>query len=205
VLARALALAGEAAAALAPPGARIQVLPGALDGRLVLAPCQRIDTYLPGGVPAWGRTRVGLRCGEGPSRWNVSLPVTVQVWATAAVAASALPAGARLAPSLLQSAEVDWAIAASPPLADPDALAGRTLARPLLPGQPLHAADLQPRQWFAAGETVRILAAGSGYAVSSEGQAVGAGLEGQPARVRLEGGRILVGRPVGERLLEVGP
>ena len=61
-LLRALALVGDAAAVLAPKGARVQALPGALDPRLNLAPCTRVEPYLPAGVPPWGRTRVGLRC-----------------------------------------------------------------------------------------------------------------------------------------------
>ena len=44
---------------------------------------------------------------------------------------------------------------------------------------------------------------GSGYAVSGEGQALQAGLEGQEVRVRFESGRIVTGRPVAERRVEV--
>ncbi|NZD58911.1 hypothetical protein HZU83_19715 [Sphaerotilus montanus] len=45
----------------------MEVLPGQLDPRLRLAPCQQIDAYLPPGSTPWGRTRVGLRC---PSGWR---------------------------------------------------------------------------------------------------------------------------------------
>ena len=51
--------------------------------------------------------------------------------------------------------------------------------------------------------TVSIVAAGSGFSISAEGQAVTPGFEGQNARVRTEAGRVLVGRPVGERRIEV--
>ena len=59
--------------------ARIEIEPGQLDPRLKLTPCRRIEPYLPTGSTAWGRTRVGLRCLQGPTRWNVYLPVTVRV------------------------------------------------------------------------------------------------------------------------------
>ena len=49
---------------------------------------------------------------------------------------------------------------------------------------------------------MRISARGAGFAVQAEGQALTPGYEGQPARVRTESGRIVVGRPVGERQLE---
>ena len=204
-LARALALVSEAAARLAPPAARIQALPGALDTRLQLAPCGRVDPYLPTGVPAWGRTRVGLRCADGSARWNVLLPVTVQVWAPAVVAGAALPAGAALADSPLQTVESDWGAAPSPLFSAPQALAGRQLSRPVAEGQPLRQADLLQRQWFAAGETVKVVASGAGYAVSSEGVALAAGHDGQAVRVRLAGDRTVVGRAVAERQVEVGP
>jgi flagella basal body P-ring formation protein FlgA len=204
-MARALALATEAASALAPPGARVLAQPGLLNPRLMLAPCAQVDAYLPAGVPAWGRTRIGLRCVSGALRWNVFLPVNVQVWAPAVVANTTLPAGARLAESQLEQAEADWGSAPQALFNLPQLLAGRTLARPLAAGQPVRSTDLQPRQWFTAGETVRVLAAGDGYAVAAEGVAMAAGLEGQPVRVRMAGDRVLVGRPVAERQVEVGP
>ncbi len=202
-VAQALALATQAAQALAPPAARVLATPGALDPRLQLAACGRVEPWLSAGQPAWGRTRVGLRCVQGPTAWSVMLPVTVQVWAPAVVLGSALPAGASLDASMLHLAEVDWGAASTKPFDSTDALAGRVLARPGLPGQTLRPTDLQARRWFSLGETVQILGRGAGFAVSTEGQALTHGLEGQAARVRTEGGRVLVGRPVGERRLEV--
>lgn len=202
-VAEALALATQAAGALAPPGARVLASAGALDPRLQLAPCAQVQTYLPAGAPPWGRTRVGLRCAQGATPWNVFLPVTVQVLAPALVASTALPAGARLEPSQLGQAEVDWAAAAAPPFTAAQALTGRVLARPVAPGQALRPSDLQPRLWFALGDTVRISARGNGFSISGEGQALTPGHEGKPARVRTDSGRIVVGRPVGERRLEL--
>ncbi len=204
-LERALALASEAAAALAPAGARVLAQPGVLNPRLMLAPCQQVEPYLPAGVPLWGATRIGLRCTAGAVRWNIFLPVTVQVLAPAVVATAALPGGARLTSSQLETREVDWAAAAQMPFVSAETLNGRTLARAVTVGQALRPADLLARQWFAAGEPVRVVAAGSGYAIAAEGVAVTPGIEGQPVRVRMAGERILVGRATGEREVEVGP
>jgi flagella basal body P-ring formation protein FlgA len=192
-----------AAQALAPRGARIEVEPGALDTRLRLAPCARIEPYLPASARAWGAGRVGLRCLEGDTAWNVTLPVTVRVFAPAPVAAAPLPAGTVIEAMHLRLAEVDWAAAPSPVQADADALRGRTLAQPLPAGQPVRTTNLRPRQWFAAGDTVRIVAQGNGFAVSGEGQALSHGIEGQSARVRTESGRIVHGKPLGDRRLEL--
>jgi flagella basal body P-ring formation protein FlgA len=197
------ALAGDAARQAAGNPVRVSVDVGQLDGRLRLAPCQKVEPYLPAGLPAWGRSRVGLKCVQGPKLWNVSLPVTVHVWARALVTTSALPAGSVLQASHLGQAEVDLAAAPGAPLNNLAALLGRSLAHAVAEGQPLRAADLKARQWFAAGDTVRLVASGPGWRIVSEGQAMSPGLEGQPARVRVESGKIVQGRPVGDREVEM--
>jgi flagellar basal body P-ring formation protein FlgA len=202
-VARGLTLLGDAARALAPPRARLLVEPGRLDTRLNLAPCSRADAYLPAGMPAWGRVRLGLRCVEGAVKWNVFLPVNVQVFAPAVVAGSSLPAGARLEASQLRTVEVDWSAAGGALYEEPTPLLGRVLSRAISAGQPVQSAFLQTRLWFAPGDTVRLVAAGPGFAIASEGQALTPGQEGRPARVQTESGRIVTGRPVSERVMEV--
>jgi len=63
-----------------PAKLRPEIVVGQLDSRLRLAPCQRVEPFLPEGTRLWGRTRVGLRCAEGPTRWTVFLPITVKAW-----------------------------------------------------------------------------------------------------------------------------
>jgi flagellar basal body P-ring formation protein FlgA len=183
-------------------GARVEVELGQLDNRLKLAPCARITPYLPPNARPWGLTRVGLRCTDG-GRWNVYMPITVKVFAQSMVATQALPAGTVLSGDHLTSAEVDVASEPSPVIALPGDAIGRPLARTVRPGQAIRQADLRPRQWFAAGDTVRIVAAGRGYSIGAEGLALMAGIDGQSARVRTESGRIVTGRPTGQRRIEV--
>lgn len=200
---RALAL-GQTAGDNGSAAPRVEVSTGQLDPRLHLAPCQKIEPYVPAGQRLWGRTRVGLRCTAGPVRWNVYLPVTVQVWAPAVVAATDLPAGTELQPAHLRIAQAD--IAAEPAAAWNNfaPLLGRRLARPMQAGAVLRTDDVQVRVWFAAGETVNVTARGDGFAVSGQAQALGPGMEGQPVRVRTESGRILLARPTGQRQVEIG-
>jgi flagellar basal body P-ring formation protein FlgA len=193
----------QAGAGLAGGAVRVEVEPGRLDPRLRLAPCDRIEAYLPANARPWGRTRVGLRCVQGPTPWNVYLPVTVKVHASALVAASALPAATVLGSEHLRVAEVDWAAATSAPVTDPAALVGRMLARALPAGAAVRGTDLKQRQWFAAGDTVRLVTRGAGFSVSGEGQAMSAGLEGQSVRVRTEGGRVVSGVAVAPNRVEV--
>lgn len=185
------------------PGMRVEVEVGQLDARLRLAPCQRVEPYLPAGARPWGRTRVGLRCLQGTTRWNVYLPVTVKAFGRALVAAAALPAGTVLAAQDLREEEVDFAAGPGNAIADAAAAVGRALARPLAAGEPLHATDLKARQYFAAGQTVQVVAVGDGYQVSSEGQALSPGLEGRPVRVRTDSGRVVSGVAVAENRVEI--
>ena len=194
---RDLALASTRGGAAGTP--RIEIVVGLLDPRLRLAPCTHVEPYLPEGVRLWGRSRIGLRCTAGSIKWNVYLPITVKVFGNALVASSGMPAGSVLTAADLTPAEVDLAEETSPPIATAELALGRTLARALKPGQSLRAAHLKARQWFAAGETVTVLAQGAGFSVSGEAQALNNGIEGQPVRVRAESGRVLTGQPVGER------
>ena len=199
-----LARSGATAAAPRVPGnLRVEVTLGHLDPRLHLAACSQVEAFLPAGVPAWGATRVGLRCAQGPKRWNVSMPVTVSLFTQATVVRDALPAGTVIEAAQLEQAEVDIAAGPGMSILDPAEVLGRTIAHTVPAGATLHQSDLKPRQYFAAGETVRVVATGPGWQVVTEGEAISAGIEGQPARVRTEGGRILNARPRGEREVEV--
>ena len=184
-------------------GARVEVAVGQLDPRLRLAPCHSIEPYLPPGVRLWGKVRIGLRCKAGPTLWNVYLPITIKVFGRALVVPGGAAAGAVLSEADLAEAEVDLAEDHTAALVEPRQAVGRTLAQNLKPGQTLRQTHLKSRQWFVAGETVRVVASGPGFALESEAQALSNGIEGQPARVRTESGRVLTGQPVGERRLEV--
>jgi flagellar basal body P-ring formation protein FlgA len=182
---------------------RVEVQVGQLDPRLRLAPCTQIQPYVPTGSVLWGRTRIGLRCVKGEKPWNVFLPITVKIFAPALVAASTLPAGHVLTEGDLTQAEVDLADNNSEAISDATLATGRSLTRAMASGQSLRQFHLKPRQWFAAGDVVKVVAIGPGYRVASQGEAQTAGLEGQTARIKMESGRMLTGMPVGDRLVEL--
>ncbi len=182
---------------------RVEVVPGALDPRLNLAPCQKVDIFMPAGLRAWGRTRIGLKCLQGPVAWSVTMPLTVRLWAPALVATAPLPAGTVLQHAHLKMAEVDWAERDSPVLFLETAVVGRTLGSTVPAGAPVRQEHLRKRQWFEAGDTVRIHAVGAGFVIQGEGVAITPGVEGQSTRIRTESGRTITANPVGQRLAEV--
>lgn len=183
------ALATQAARAAQP--LRLQASLGALDSRLRLAPCGRVEFYLPPGLRLWGNTRVGARCLEGTTRWNVTLPVTVQALGTAWVLRRDVAPGGTLEAGDLMPAEVDWAAEPSPVLASREAWIGQVAARALRSGQTLRENMVRAAQVFQAGAQVRVLVQGGGFQISAEGQALSPGMVGQPAKVKMESGRVL--------------
>lgn len=172
---------------------RMDVKVGSLDSRLKLAPCGNVEPYLPPGTRLWGRTRVGLRCVDGLSRWNVSLPVTVNAYGTAWVIKGQVASGATLTEDDVVEAEVNWAEESSPVLRDKALWVGQVATRALTTGQTLRQSMVRPAQVFQAGAQVRVLAQGVGFQVSAEGQAMSAGVVGQVARVRMENGKVSSG------------
>lgn len=172
---------------------RLETVLGEPDGRLRLAPCARVEPFVPPGTRLWGKTRLGLRCAEGVSRWSIFLPLTVKAFGPAWVVRGELAAGTVLNAGDAMQAEVDWAQEPSPILATPAQWLGQVAVRTLGTGQALRQALLRPAQVFQAGSQVRVLAQGAGFQVVSDGLALSAGVIGQTARVRMDNGRVMSG------------
>jgi flagella basal body P-ring formation protein FlgA len=172
---------------------RIEVVLGELDSRLRLAPCNKVEPFVPPGARLWGKTRLGLRCVEGASKWSVFLPLTVKAFGPAWVIRGGVASGAVLTQADAVEAEVDWAEDASPVVAKLANWEGYTATRALSTGQVLRQSVVKPAQVFQAGAQVRVVARGYGFQVVSDAQALSAGVIGQVARVRMDNGRIMTG------------
>lgn len=172
---------------------RMEVSVGQLDERLRLSPCTRIEPYLPAGARLWGRTRLGLRCLEGATRWSVFLPVTVKAYGPAWVLTGDVKSGAVLSDADATEMEVDWAAESAAIVADPALWVGQVASRPLKAGQAVRQPMLRAPQVFQAGAQVRVSAQGNGYAISAAGQAMAAGSVGQTIRIRMNNGKMLSG------------
>lgn len=182
---------------------RMEVSVGALDSRLRLAPCARVEPYLPLNTRLWGRTRLGLRCVDGATRWSVFLPVTVKAFGPAWVLRGPVAPGAVLTAEDAEESEVDWAEDRSPVLVDPALWVGQIATRAYLPGQVIRQSSVKPATVFQAGTQVRVVAQGPGFAVSSDAQALSAGVIGQVARLRMDSGRIVTGTVLDARTVQL--
>lgn len=201
----ALKWAQAAAAESAPQGAplRLDVTAGSLDSRLKLAPCASVEPYLPVGTRLWGRSRVGLRCVDGVTRWNVSVPVLVKAIGPAWVVRAQVPSGGVIAESDVVQAEADWAEETQAVVQEPSAWLGQIATRQLSTGMVLRQGMVKSAQVFMAGAQVRVVAQGRGFEVASEAQALSAGVVGQTARVRMDNGRIATGTVLDARTVRI--
>lgn len=172
---------------------RMQVSVGQLDARLRLTPCAQVEPYLPPGARLWGRTRLGLRCLQGETRWNVFLPLTVQAFGPAWVLTGNVAPGATLTEHDAMQSEVDWAAEPAAVVTNPQAWVGQVALRPLAAGQALRQNMTRAPFLFKAGAPVQVKAQGPGYAVTSSGQALAAGSAGQNVRIRMANGKIITG------------
>ncbi|MFY3384917.1 flagellar basal body P-ring formation chaperone FlgA [Paracidovorax sp. MALMAid1276] len=173
---------------------RMEVSVGSLDPRLRLAPCARVEPYLPVGARLWGRTRLGLRCVQGATAWNVFLPVTVKAYGPAWVLTSNVAPGAVLTANDATESEVDWAAdTQNAVVANPDQWVGQVASRQLMAGQALRQNMVRAPQLFRAGAQVKVVAQGPGYAVTAAGQALAGAGAGDTVRIRMNNGKIIAG------------
>ena len=184
-------------------GLKMDVQMGALDARLKLAPCGHVEPFLPLGARLWGKSRVGLRCVDGMSRWSVTVPVSVKAVGNAWVVRNPIALGSAIKAGDLMQAEVDWAEDTVPVVRTQAEWIGQIAARNLQTGQTLRQGMTKAAQVFQAGAAVRVVAQGVGFIVTSEAQALSAGVVGQPARVRMDSGRVTSGVVLDTRTVKV--
>ena len=180
---------------------RLEVRLGSIDTRLTLAPCARIEPFVPPGARLWGRSAIGVRCTDGAA-WSVSLPVTVAVRGQALVASGPLQAGAAPGPGDVRVEEIELTREPVSPLQDATALAGKVLTRPVAAGQALRPDMLRAVPAVMAGDPVRLVLVGDGFSITADGQALAPAADGQPVRVRTESGRVVTGKVRG-RTVEI--
>ena len=185
--------AAEAAVPTSAQPLALDVSVGPLDSRLHLAPCATVEAYLPPGGRLWGHSRVGLRCVDGLTKWNVSVALTVKAVGKAWIVRTPVASGSIINQSDVVEADVDWADDTNPVLQDMSAWLGAVATRPLTTGQTLRQGMVRAAQVFQPGAPVRVITEGVGFQASADAQALSAGVVGQPARVRMDNGRVATG------------
>lgn len=181
---------------------RVEVSVGQADARLRLAPCARMEPFIPSGARLWGRSHIGIRCVEGAS-WSTYIPVHVRIYAPALVATRPLSPGQEILESDVKLEEIELTREGSAAYTDIAQLADRVLLRSVQPGQPLRADQTRARPVINAGDQVKLSYVGQGFSVSMDAKALSPATSGQILRVQTEAGKILSGIARPGRIVEI--
>ncbi|MDB5799286.1 MAG: flgA [Rhodocyclales bacterium] len=160
--------------------------------QLTLERCTQVQAFLPQGQQAWGRVTVGVRCTNGPNG-TLYVSARVQVEGSYVKLARPVAGGQTIAEGDVQLEQGELtAYPADLVLGLKDAM-GQTTRQALSPGQPLRNAYLQHEIGIRAGQSVRVIANGSGFSVVNRGRALNSAQRGEMIRVRLDNGQVLSG------------
>jgi flagella basal body P-ring formation protein FlgA len=176
----------------------VEVAVGEPDPRLTLAPCAKMEPFVPQGARLIGRTSLGVRCVEG-ANWIVYVPVQIKLFVDAWVAARPVPRGQVLDAEDVRLEHIDIAPLNGNAVLPDMPLIGRTALRALSPGEPVRRDALRAPRVVQPGDAVQVVALGTGFAAQSPGKALTAAADGQTAQVALPSGKVLAGiaRPGG--------
>jgi len=149
------------------------VTAGALDSRLRLVRCTGgMHGHLPPGAALQARAMVGVSC-EGPVRWTVYVPVTVESRISVLVLKHPVARDARLTmEDVTVEARKVTGIGTTAYLSDAKDLQARSAARPLPMGAALTVDMLKADMVIRHGQDVTLIAAAAGIEVRATGRAM---------------------------------
>src|SRR5574343_1094769 len=157
-----------------------------------LPACSAHEAFSPSGSRLSGKTHVGVRC-LGPNIWSVLVPVQIAITGNYLTTARPIVAGQVITTSDIVVVTGDLTTLPTGIIGDPQAVIGKTLRNSLAAGQPLRSDQLLAPLVIRQGQTVRVISAGPGFAVSAEGKALNNAAEGQVAQIRMNSGQTVSG------------
>lgn len=161
-----------------------------LDPRIALAPCAKLEAFLPSGSQLIGKTSVGVRCAE-KNGWQIYIPVQIKIALDLLVSARQLPAGHTLQEQDVarQTMEITRTVGYT----DADQVIGKVLRYSIAAGQVLRDDMLRAPYSVTQGQVVQVTAKGNGFSIRGEGVAMNNAVDGQAVQVRVGSGRMISG------------
>jgi flagella basal body P-ring formation protein FlgA len=154
----------------------------ALDPRLRLAPCARLDTFA--NAPRNAQSRVIARISCVSPAWTLNVPVEIRRTHTVLVLRRALGRGEAVAATDVVAQKRELPGLASPFVARPEDLAGRLTRRPLPEGTAVTAEALSAALLIKRGQQVTLVAQSAGFEVRAPGRAMADAAANQRIRVQ---------------------
>ncbi len=168
---------------------------------VALPPCTDPQPFLPGhDQRLLGRVTVGVRCGDGQTRYLQARVTAIgQYW----VAAQDIPVGTLVTESMLEARSGDLATLPRLAVLDENAAVGRVATRTLARGSVIQGSQLQAPALIQRNRTVSVEAIGQGFRVVRQGEALQDGALGDTVRVRMSNRSILTGVVAGDGVVKV--
>lgn len=183
--------------------ARIDYQISPLDPRLSLADCPAPLQTEARDNSRGGRVNVKVSCTTG-SPWTLYVPADINIYRPVLVLAGPVPKGTVLGSGHLVLQERNINSLDGGYFSDMAEVAGMVAKRPLLPGQPLLASQLEPPLLVRKGDAVNVTANSGGLTIKAAGIALADGRAGEQIRVRNRtSNRIVDARVAGPGQVEV--
>jgi flagella basal body P-ring formation protein FlgA len=162
-----------------------------IDPRLVLAPCNQIEAYLPSGAQLLGTTSIGVRCKDAKGGWSLFVLAHIRVSVTLWVAKHPLRQGQTLSADDLNPQEGE--LNQNSYITDEATAIGKVLKYSIAAGQPLKTEMLRSPFLVMQGQAISINVIGEGFRVRADGRALNNGAEGQTVQIRTDTGKVVSG------------
>jgi flagella basal body P-ring formation protein FlgA len=168
---------------------------------VALPTCTDPQPFLPGhDQRLLGRVTVGVRCGDGQTRYLQARVTAIgQYW----VAAQDIPVGTLVTASMLEARSGDLTTLPRQAVLDESAAVGRMATRTLARGSVVQSSQLQAPALIQRNRTVSVEAIGQGFRVVRQGEALQDGALGDTVRVRMSDRSILTGVVAGDGVVKV--
>ena len=168
---------------------------------VALPPCTYPQPFLPGhDQRLLGRVTVGVRCGDGQTRYLQARVTAIgQYW----VAAQDIPVGTLVTASMLEARSGDLTTLPRQAVLDETAAVGRVATRTLARGSVVQSSQLQAPALIQRNRTVSVEAIGQGFRVVRQGEALQDGALGDTVRVRMSNRSVLTGVVAGNGVVKV--
>lgn len=186
------------------PDIRSRVSIGPVDNRLRLPACLDVRFSLPANAQIGNRGSLRAEC-LAPARWSLYISFQVGLSGPALVSRRDLPPRSRISATDLALQDIDYAHPPSAYLRDTRLAIGALTNQRIPAGQPVLSSALVSPPVINAGQRVRLVVEGVGFAISHEGHALNSAAAGAPVRVKIRNGRIVQGIAQADGNVQVRP
>lgn len=165
--------------------------------------CPNPEPFFPPNSSAWGRTTVGVRCGQ-PKPWMVYVQANVSIIANYVVSANPLGQGQIISANDLQLQKGDLTTLPTGIFTEINRVVGTSPKMSLTAGAVIKQEMLKMPPVIQQGQGVRVSSKGTGFSITIEGQALNAAAEGEIVKVRVSNGSVVTGIAKKDGQVEVG-